>query len=75
MKKDWTVYRKQLSKDFRLEHDYERLQVELDAWAAYIESKNTLLLSALHALRSYQYGNSSPELAEEVADKIEKELE
>lgn len=30
-----------------------------------------LLIAALHALRSYQYGNASPELAEMVADKIE----
>lgn len=27
--------------------------------------------AAVHALRSYQYGNSSPELAEEVADALE----
>ena len=75
MKKDWAFYRERLSEDFRLEHDYERLQVELDAWAAYIESKDTLLLTALHALRSYQYGNSSPDLAEEITNKLEKELE
>jgi hypothetical protein len=30
-----------------------------------------ILKAALHALRSYQYGNVSPELAEMVADKIE----
>lgn len=30
-----------------------------------------LLKAALHALRSYQYGNVSPELAEMLADKIE----
>ena len=28
--------------------------------------------TALKALRSYQYGNSSPDLAEEVADAIEE---
>jgi uncharacterized protein DUF29 len=30
-----------------------------------------LLLAAAHALRSYQYGNSSPELAKEIADEID----
>ncbi len=30
--------------------------------------------AALEALRSYQYGNSSPELAEEVADALENAL-
>lgn len=33
-----------------------------------------LLRTALSALRSYQYGNSSPDLAEEVADAITKQL-
>lgn len=28
-------------------------------------------LAAVHALRSYQYGNASPELAEEIADVLE----
>lgn len=32
---------------------------------------DVLLKAALHALRSYQYGNVSPELAEMLADKIE----
>jgi hypothetical protein len=31
----------------------------------------TAAAAAVHALRSYQYGNSSPELAEEVADALE----
>ena len=30
--------------------------------------------AALEALRSYQYGNSSPELAKEVADALESAL-
>ena len=30
--------------------------------------------AAVHALRSYQYGNSSPELAEEVADALEEAI-
>lgn len=32
-----------------------------------------LLQAAVHALRSYQYGNGSPDLAKEIADRIEKE--
>lgn len=40
---------------------------------------DTKLLSAawaaIAALRSYQYGNTSPELAEEVADVLERALE
>lgn len=32
---------------------------------------DVILKAALHALRGYQYGNVSPELAEMVADKIE----
>jgi len=29
-------------------------------------------VAAVHALRSYQHGNASPELAEEIADELEK---
>jgi hypothetical protein len=35
------------------------------------EQFRVLLRSALGGLRSYQFGNSSPELAEEIADRIE----
>ena len=35
-----------------------------------VEEAEKLLDSALHALRSYQYGNYSPDLAEEIANKI-----
>lgn len=35
------------------------------------ESLLLLLQAAAHALRSYQYGNASPDLAEEVAEHIE----
>ena len=31
--------------------------------------------AALHALRSYQYGNSSTELAEEIANALETALD
>jgi len=34
----------------------------------------TLLNAASHALRSYQYGNGSGELAESIADKIDAAL-
>lgn len=34
-----------------------------------------LLTAAYHALRSYQYRNQSSELAEEVADQIEKVID
>lgn len=33
-----------------------------------------VLRAAMHALRSYQYGNSSLDLAEEIADSIERIL-
>jgi len=36
-----------------------------------IETQQKLLIAALLALRSYQNGNSSPALAEEIANKIE----
>jgi len=29
-------------------------------------------VAAVHALRSYQYGNSAPDLAEEIADALDK---
>ena len=32
-------------------------------------------IAAVHALRSYQYGNSSPDLAEEIADALEAAIE
>jgi hypothetical protein len=33
-----------------------------------------LLHAAYHALRSYEYGNGSPELAKAAADRIERAL-
>jgi len=35
------------------------------------EELEQALSAAFHALRSYQYGNASPDLAEEIADDIE----
>jgi hypothetical protein len=40
---------------------------------AYAELVKTAI-AALHALRSYQHGNSSTELAEEIADALEMAL-
>lgn len=34
-----------------------------------------LLEGAYHALRSYQFGNASPNLAEEMADELERILD
>jgi hypothetical protein len=34
-------------------------------------TEDPLLRAAFHALRSYQYGNASPDLAKEIADKLE----
>lgn len=33
-----------------------------------------LLRAAYHALRSYEYGNSSPDLARDIADRLRAEL-
>ena len=38
------------------------------------EEAENLLQGALHALRSYQHGNASVDLAKTIADKIETEL-
>ena len=42
--------------------------------AAIESEKNQVILGAYHALRSYQFGNSSEELAKEAADALEKYL-
>lgn len=34
------------------------------------EEMQRLLTAAMHALRSYQYGNAAPQLAEKIADQI-----
>ena len=39
------------------------------------EIKDELLRAAYHALRSFQFGNQSMELAEVIADKIEELIE
>lgn len=42
--------------------------------AAYNARFRDLAESALHALRSYEHGNSAPDLAKDIADRIEKLL-
>lgn len=46
----------------------------LEARASKSEILVTALTGASHALRSYQYGNSSTELAEEIADACDEAL-
>lgn len=43
--------------------------------AARVPTLRTALTSAVHALRSYQYGNGSPDLAEATADACEPALQ
>jgi hypothetical protein len=38
------------------------------------DAREWLLVAAYHALRSYQFGNASPDLAAGIADLIEAEL-
>jgi hypothetical protein len=47
------------------------LMADYTRWRARREEPTKLLTAALHALRSYQYGNAATELAREVADPIE----
>lgn len=56
-----------------------RYDQAIECWTESINEKNKeieremrLLKAALQALRSYQYGNSSPDLAKEIADKIDQ---
>ncbi len=58
------------------------LQCQLNSLGAKIDERlaenarlRKMLTSAINALRSYQYGNSSPDLAEEIADACEVALE
>jgi glucose-6-phosphate 1-dehydrogenase len=51
------------------------MKAEEEAGLAWTQQESVVqaLTAAMHALRSYQYGNGSPELAESVADLCEKE--
>jgi hypothetical protein len=55
------------------ERDYEGASGAAKGAAA-TTSNDPLLATARDALRSYQFGNSSPDLAKEVADKIMEHL-
>ena len=50
---------------------YRSLEQQLREAQETIAQLTETLRAASHALRSYQYGNSSEELAEEMADKID----
>jgi hypothetical protein len=39
-----------------------------------VREMRQMLIGAVHALRAYQYGNASPDLAESVADSIERKI-
>ena len=51
-----------------------QLEREVAACQRRCAELETLLNAASHALRSYQYGNGSGELAESIADKIDAAL-
>lgn len=55
------IHKSTMYEDFRRDFDAGRLK-----------QAEELLLSAGHALRSYQYGNGSGDLAKDVAEAIEK---
>jgi hypothetical protein len=63
----WTAEAQYISRIWRAMYDAapaEAAQGEVEA----------ALQAAIHALRSYQYGNGAPDLAEEVADRCERAL-
>jgi hypothetical protein len=52
-----------------------RYIVDLDNQRERIQELKNVVSIAYHALRSYQYGNSSTDLAQEIADQCYKALE
>lgn len=52
----------------------EELRTETERLRETTRDSRLLLVAASFALRSYQHGNSSPALAEEVADTIDAAL-
>jgi uncharacterized coiled-coil protein SlyX len=56
-------------------HEHKDGEVRLIGALAYNERLREGLRACIHALRSYQYGNGSPELAEEIAAASEKLLQ
>lgn len=59
--------------DCRAKHDHK--YDECEALKRENERLRTLLLGAGHALRSYQYGNKTTDLAEAMADEIDASLQ
>jgi hypothetical protein len=52
----------------------ERIRFQEEGSTNAVELSRQAALAAVSALRSYQYGNSSAELAEEIADSLESAL-
>ena len=46
-----------------------------EEWQAKVDALRGVLVAAEHALRSYQHGNTAPDLAQEVADAIRAALD
>lgn len=59
----------------RLQGELLALQRDYDALLQENARLVGLLEASLHTLRSYQYGNQSPDLAEDIAENLAKELE
>lgn len=57
-----------------LSADVTKIAQERDEALSRLSDGNGLLNGAEHALRSYQFGNAAPELAESMADNIRKYL-
>jgi len=55
-------------------HEQLRARSEISLPSTGGVKESSLLKSASHALRSYQYGNASPDLAKMIADKIDEQL-
>lgn len=56
------------------EHKLAMSRKEANAYCGEIAALKKLLIAASHALRSYQFCNSSPDLAQSTADEIDKRL-
>jgi len=54
--------------------DLEKIKSQPESVTNPYVSLVTAATAAVHALRSYQHGNSSPELAEEIADALDSAI-
>lgn len=52
----------------------ELLRAAYGAMCSHKPGNSDLLRAASHALRSYQHGNASPDLAKDIADRIDAAL-